>query len=129
MTAHRVFHQVRHSLARPRSITVAGAAQELESRIKLTGLSKSFTALNILNPRSSILTYRTCFPIIPDRRSQPGHLEPRRREFLRLATTRDFNRPRVVITRMACVYARIRVQRGNIRNLSLIHISEPTRLL
>ena len=42
-------------------------------------------------------TRRTCFPIIPDRRSQPGHLEPRRREFLWLATTRDFNRPRVVI--------------------------------
>jgi hypothetical protein len=27
-----------------------------------------------------ILVYRTCFPIIPDRRSQPGHLEPRCRE-------------------------------------------------
>ena len=90
-------------------------------RIELSVLTieQRLCGLNILNPRSSILnpkTYRTCFPIIPDRRSQPGHLEPRRREFLRLAATRDFNRPRVVIRVQPAFTRELSVLRGNIGN-------------
>jgi len=51
-------------LTRPRSLTVAGAAQELAQGVDLL----------IPHPAN-----RTCFPIIPSRRSRHRHLEPSRR--------------------------------------------------
>jgi len=56
------------------------------------------------------------FPDYPEPKISAGHLEPRRREFLRLAATRDFNRPRVVIRVQPAFTRELSVLRGNIGN-------------